>query len=452
MCRHMNSDLALNIVPVVAQGQARTFVRTVEPEFWAIESERHRVAKELHDEILPLLARLKRHFESKSELRTDLNSEQLGLLLDQLVADIRDLLGELHPVDLEEFGIVSALNNLCSRYSRQTNLCILFVERVEEFDLGVLQQLCLYRAVQDVLQMFSKSENDILILTCDHMLDTNFITIRCVDKKVSSAQWLSTGPAGFSSLETCCKIAGASLEIGSAEFGEFPPDLIISIANSVHRRGNQAALKANSFFERLALETERQRITDNINQLIIPSFKKIKSLAIDLTYTNPFIIEFILRLQSIEASLAAILLELHPRLLSETGLISSIRNLLDRFRLESDIDATFHSSGLLTDLHISEESKFAVYRVIQEALNNIEKHSGASQARVCVAQTAQAFSILIEDNGKGLSDGESLPTNRITQSRGMRNIKGRAAAIQASVTWEPSKYFKTGTCLRITLG
>ena len=77
-------------------------------EFKAVEQERRRVAKELHDEILPLLARLIRSIQSGEKFVA--NS-----LLDEVhsaIGAFRDLLGELHPVDLEELGLVSAIDNI----------------------------------------------------------------------------------------------------------------------------------------------------------------------------------------------------------------------------------------------------------------------------------------------------------------------------------------------------
>src|SRR5262245_54266165 len=126
-------------------------------EFKAIENEKRRVAKELHDEILPSLARLIR------SVQTFTDTDRVSLLVDELhhtVSTFRDLLGELHAFDLEELGLVPALSNLCARYKRLTVKTIVFNEESEECGLSDLQQLSLYRAMQLALKIFSESDND----------------------------------------------------------------------------------------------------------------------------------------------------------------------------------------------------------------------------------------------------------------------------------------------------
>jgi signal transduction histidine kinase len=92
-------------------------------EFKAIEAERRRVAKDLHDEILPALARLIRSIQglNSNSNHSDETNSQIVENLHDTVAAFRDLLGELHPVDLEELGLVPALSNLCciGRFKRR---------------------------------------------------------------------------------------------------------------------------------------------------------------------------------------------------------------------------------------------------------------------------------------------------------------------------------------------
>lgn len=195
-------------------------------EFKAIEYERRRVAKELHDEILPGLSRLTRNIESRGSKHTS------GKIVDALhstVAAFRDLLGELHPVDLEEFGLVSSLHSLCRRYARLTGRLVCFIDQVEDFPLTELQELCLYRAMQAVLRMFTNSDNDILIISCDRIEVNNVIIIRCVDKRVSSADWLSVEKSEFAAFEAWCAMAEATTEIGTIQYRGFPCDLIVTI-------------------------------------------------------------------------------------------------------------------------------------------------------------------------------------------------------------------------------
>jgi signal transduction histidine kinase len=195
-------------------------------EFTTIEAERRRVAKELHDEVLPSLSRLTRTLQPTS---TTSNIKNLTNEIHAAIASLRDVLGELHPVDLEELGLVYAISNLCSRYVRLTGRSVYFVEHVEEFPLSETQALCLYRAMQAVLQMFNNSENDILVVSCGRIAADNVISVRCVDKRVSSAEWLSIEKQEFADFESWLSKAGATVAIGTIQYRGFPCDLIISV-------------------------------------------------------------------------------------------------------------------------------------------------------------------------------------------------------------------------------
>lgn len=194
--------------------------------FQIVEDERRRVSKELHDEILPALVRMIRSIQKQNSQGTTNN---LVEALQATVAAFRDLLGELHPVDLDECGLVQALTNLCARYARMTGLLIVFKEKVEECPLPPDKQLAIYRAMQATLRMFGDSDNDILIVSFDRVAGESIVFARCIDKRVSSAHWLSDRSPHYLSFATCCRNAGASVSIGATEPGEFPCDLVISV-------------------------------------------------------------------------------------------------------------------------------------------------------------------------------------------------------------------------------
>jgi signal transduction histidine kinase len=62
----------------------------------------------------------------------------------------------------------------------------------------------------------------------------------------------------------------------------------------------------------------------------------------------------------------------------------------------------------------SKESEINIYRIVQESVNNIMKHSGATQARVIVKRIDSEVMLEIRDNGKGLDSviGIELPHER----------------------------------------
>lgn len=439
-------------------------------EFKAIEQERRRVAKELHDEILPSLSRLIRSVESQG---ISANTEPLTAAVRETIAAFRDLLGELHPVDLEELGLVPALSNICKRYARMTGRAIVFAHEMEDCGLSDLQQLCLYRALQSTLSMFANSENDILLVSYDCVGEESIITARCIDRRVSSADWLSSDSPEFSAFETWCAMAGAECKIGDNYRGDFPCDLFISVSNSARAPHDASCLIGElaqvrldeldsiialaqaewiqlinrdcSLFKKLAVEVERKRISEEINRVILPHLDCIKRLA-DASKIKAVRLDVHERMSVIESGVNEVMSELHPRLLAEAGLFPSIRTLVDRFKHASLIETTIISNMWSDEIdEIALESKFAIYRVVQEALNNIEKHSGATRALITIIFNAGELLVLIEDNGKGFKGCKS------TLSRGLRNIHERAREIGARVSWDESASFKTGTLVTISL-
>lgn len=439
-------------------------------EFRAVEQERRRVAKELHDEILPNLARLIRFVQSQNDKSI---CETLVDELHATVAAFRDLLGELHPVDLEELGLTSALSNICKRYARMTQRFVVFVEDSETCNLSDLQQLCIYRAIQSVLRMFAESQNDILLLKHDYHECTNVLSVRCIDKSVLDAEWLSSEKPEFNVFDSWCAMSGAIVEYGvSRHANEFPCDLIISIAETAPQRESKPIvlgqftqarlqelnsilahakeewtnliLKDRPLFESLAIETERQRISAEINKTILPHLDNISHI-VSLSQNQTLIQDVSEKMQTIASSVAAVMSELHPRLLAQAGLIPSIRTLVDRFRRASLIETSIDSDLTIEQIDISLDAKFAIYRATQEALNNVEKHSGATHAHVSVAQDKGELIICIEDNGNGFQ------TPRSVLSRGLKNIKERANAIGAKVSWQKAPNFDSGTLVKISL-
>lgn len=98
----------------------------------------------------------------------------------------------------------------------------------------------------------------------------------------------------------------------------------------------------------------------------------------------------------------------------ERGLISAIEKVIERFRKETDILIFFQHDWKLDSLPSVLEMQ--VLRIIQEALNNVRKHSGAHAVRVMLrSEPSGVNTVLIEDDGAGLGKParESSPGEHI---------------------------------------
>jgi signal transduction histidine kinase len=77
---------------------------------------------------------------------------------------------------------------------------------------------------------------------------------------------------------------------------------------------------------------------------------------------------------------------------------------------------------------MSPEVKVAIYRIAQEALNNITKHSGATEASVILRCEPEEIELIVRDNGRGFNVN-SIPPDRL----GVGIMRERAGSIGADV-------------------
>jgi signal transduction histidine kinase len=95
---------------------------------------------------------------------------------------------------------------------------------------------------------------------------------------------------------------------------------------------------------------------------------------------------------------------LHPPLLDEVGLCSALEQYLEGFTRRSGIETCVQLPP--RDFpRFKPELETAIFRIIQEALTNVFRHSGARRAWVTVIQSGERIDITVRDDGKGIADG-----------------------------------------------
>jgi len=84
-------------------------------------------------------------------------------------------------------------------------------------------------------------------------------------------------------------------------------------------------------------------------------------------------------------------------------------------------------------LPLEADKQLILFRIIQEALQNAVRHSGANKISISIEVRSGIIDMSIKDNGKGfISDGN-------TTGMGIRNMKHRAALLKGSVEWGSTK-------------
>lgn len=94
---------------------------------------------------------------------------------------------------------------------------------------------------------------------------------------------------------------------------------------------------------------------------------------------------------------------LHPPLLDELGLGSALRWYVDGFEKRSGIKIHLE---LKTDARLAPEMETTLFRVVQECLINIHRHSGSAKASIQISQSTDQIVLEVDDEGRGISAEE----------------------------------------------
>lgn len=137
--------------------------------------------------------------------------------------------------------------------------------------------------------------------------------------------------------------------------------------------------------------------------------------------------------------------EMRPRILDELGLLPAIQWQIEEFEKYSGIICPFKSK--IKRLSMSIEDSTGVFRILQEALTNISRHSKAKRAEVILSKNKTDLQMVIADDGIGISE-ENLKSR---SSLGLLSMSERAYLFGGTLTITGSKASGTKITLKIPL-
>lgn len=181
-----------------------------------------------------------------------------------------------------------------------------------------------------------------------------------------------------------------------------------------------------------AQEEERKRISKELHDSIGSSLTAVK-FALErlisgipedenpMQNTLSMILEMV---KSISTETRRISKNLHPAILDDLGLCAALRSHFRQFmELHTDIHVEPHLQ--VHENHLDDNMKLLIYRLIQESLHNVAKHSQADMVRVVLRTDADTIFLEVEDNGIGFEIQGIADTQRTGKSMGMSSLRER---------------------------
>jgi len=217
------------------------------------------------------------------------------------------------------------------------------------------------------------------------------------------------------------------------------------------------AQKALEDYVRLATdaqEEERKRLARELHDDTIQTLVIAKAELNALAAEEPAPAAVRARLENVEATLAAAIdnmrrfsRDLRPSLLDDLGLVDAVDWLVGDLGVRTTINAQLHTSG--EPRRLDPKDELTLFRIVQEALRNVERHARASivEVRIHFGEDVRAT---ITDDGKGFDTSQALHDRHSSTGLGLLGIRERAklAGAELSIRSQPS----AGTSVTVTLG
>jgi two-component system, NarL family, sensor kinase len=120
---------------------------------------------------------------------------------------------------------------------------------------------------------------------------------------------------------------------------------------------------------------------------------------------------------------------LHPPMLDEMGLSSALAWVVEGFSQRSKVGVTLQVAPDLGRL--PQEHELTLFRVVQECLTNIHRHSGSSTATVRLSRIAEEIRLEVEDCGKGIDQATSAKiASGVSAGVGVRGMQERIKSVR----------------------
>jgi signal transduction histidine kinase len=138
--------------------------------------------------------------------------------------------------------------------------------------------------------------------------------------------------------------------------------------------------------------------------------------------------------EQIDAAIEFLAWQLRPTVLDDLGLVAALKTFVAEWSKHTGIPASFDVSSL-GEARLPPESETHLYRIAQEALHNVAKHSQATSVSVLLGSRADAVFLVVEDDGKGFDPASDAAVAGL----GLNGMRERARLCGGSVDIKTSR-------------
>ena len=224
--------------------------------------------------------------------------------------------------------------------------------------------------------------------------------------------------------------------------------LIVAVRFSEQRFADSKLKELNQrIFD--AQEQERKRVStelhDSISQLLVSVRYGIEMIQSEASESSPFRGYAVKCLKTLDGAISEvrrISRDLRPSILDDMGLATALKSLGTEFQSQSGI--TVKVSAERSHDRLSDGAKTALYRVVQECMTNVARHSEATEVAISLSIGRDSLLLTVQDNGVGIP---TLPIK--TGGLGIRNMRERIETHNGTIQLLPR--VGGGTLIRVTM-
>jgi PAS domain S-box-containing protein len=178
-----------------------------------------------------------------------------------------------------------------------------------------------------------------------------------------------------------------------------------------------------------AQESERsqlgQELHDNVNQVLTTVKLYVEMMQDGIGDPGKLLSKSVQHLQECITEIRVISKRLSAPTLGNICLTESIKELVESINITQRVNIVYHLEGIFRK-KITQELHLAIYRIVQEQLNNIVKYADASYATIAIVQKGTLIYLTIRDDGKGFD------ATRKQKGIGLNNMRTRAESMGGS--------------------